>query len=255
MGESDIHETVPGWHADPRARFELRYHNGRNWTADVATDGDRFVDPLGTRPQPPGTHQHSHQQPGRYPQPSNRVATASMILGIVAICIGWMPFVVALGLLAAVLALVFGIVGRRQAAAGATGAGFARTGLITGAIGLLVCVGGVVFSVSLLRAVDRFEQPAEHETSITSCTLDGNDLTATGTLANLSDSSDSFTVRVYFVRPGTDNPRRQATIVLPNVPAGQSADFEATRTIGDLDLDCIVGAVRGPLPYGVDPGT
>jgi hypothetical protein len=37
----------PGWYADPLGRFELRYFNGDEWTADVSNDGGRFVDPLG----------------------------------------------------------------------------------------------------------------------------------------------------------------------------------------------------------------
>ncbi|MFZ1490192.1 MAG: DUF2510 domain-containing protein, partial [Ilumatobacteraceae bacterium] len=37
----------PAWHPDPLRRCELRYHNGRAWTADVAAEGKRYVDPLG----------------------------------------------------------------------------------------------------------------------------------------------------------------------------------------------------------------
>ena len=122
-------------------------------------------------------------------------------------------------------------------------------------MGLLVCVGGVLFSVSLLQAVDKFDNPAAHDTVITACDRSGDEVTATGTLTNTSDSTSSYTVRVFFVRPGTDNPRRQANVVVDDVAPGQTETFEAARNVGDLDLDCIIGAVRGPLPYGVDPGT
>jgi hypothetical protein len=243
-----------GWHPDPASRFELRYHNGRAWTADVSTDGERFVDPAGSRPAAPTA------VPPRQAAPTaavgrNPIATASMVLGIVAIGIGWMPVIVALGIVAALLAIAFGVKGRRRAKTAGVGAGFATTGLITGSVGLLVCVGGVLFTASLLGAVDEFENPAAHDAAITTCDRSGDEVTATGTLTNTSDSTSSYTIRVFFVRPGTDNARRQANVVVDDVEPGQTETFSASRNVGDLDLDCIVGAVRGPLPYGVDPGT
>lgn len=267
MGDTGITDSGPasGWYPDPRARFELRYHNGLAWTADVSTGGERYVDPLGTRPAPPMSAQPNSGTPPNQPAATgskNSTATASMVLGIVAICIGWMPFVVILGVIAAVLAIILGVKGRKRAAASqgsgesaGEGAGFALAGIITGAAALLVCVGGVVFSVSLMRAVDRFENPVEHEASITSCVLDGTELTASGTITNTSNETSTFTVRVFFVRPGTDNSQRQAAVPVADVGPGETAEFEVSRPIGDLDLDCIIGAVRGPLPYGVDPGT
>ncbi len=241
-----------GWHPDPASRFEMRYHNGRAWTADVSTDGERFVDPAGARPAAPVAAPPADSVA---PAGRNPIATASMVLGIVAIGIGWMPFIVGLGIIAALLAIWFGIKGRRRAKSAGVGAGFALTGLITGGVGLLACVGGVLFSISLVRAVDQFENPDANDTTITGCARSGDDVTATGTLVNTGDRDASYTVRVFFVRPGTDNPRRQANVVIDDVAPGDSETFEVTRNVGELDLDCIVGAVRGPLPYGVDPGT
>ena len=37
---------MSGWYPDPTGRFEYRYHNDRHWTADVSTNGQRYVDPL-----------------------------------------------------------------------------------------------------------------------------------------------------------------------------------------------------------------
>ena len=36
----------PGWLTDPTARFDLRYWDGRSWTAHVSTRGATTVDPL-----------------------------------------------------------------------------------------------------------------------------------------------------------------------------------------------------------------
>lgn len=35
-----------GWHADPTARFELRYWDGARWTEHVSTSGNTATDPM-----------------------------------------------------------------------------------------------------------------------------------------------------------------------------------------------------------------
>lgn len=243
-----------GWHPDPANRFELRYHNGRAWTADVSSNGERFVDPAGSRPNTPNLGQQI-QASTNAPVDRNAPATASMVLGIISLCIGWMPVVVVLGLLAALLSIVFGIKGRRRAKEVGVGGGFAMTGIVTGTVGLLACVGGAMLTMSILQAVEKFENPATNQTVITSCARSAGQIIARGTLTNTSASTSTFLVRVFFVRPGTDNAQRQANVVINDVAPGQIETFEARSNVGALDLECIVGAVRGPLPYGLDPGT
>ena len=252
-----VNVVVAGWYPDPTMRFELRYHNGNGWTADVSTNGERFVDPNGTSPSPnpsPAPHQ-PHQQHAQPSGDRNGTAVAAMVMGIIAIVIGWMPVIVVLGLIAAILAIVLGVAGTKRAKRTGSGKGFALAGMITGAVGLLVCIGGVIFTISLFRAIDRFDSPAENVADITSCTRVGNDVTAVGHLTNLSDQNAEFSVRVYFVRPGTDNPRRQILVDLGQLAPGEQTSFEVTRSVQLDEVDCIVGAVRGPLPYGIDPGT
>ena len=41
-----ITSAPAGWHADPAARFELRYWDGQRWTDHVSTDGQTSTDPL-----------------------------------------------------------------------------------------------------------------------------------------------------------------------------------------------------------------
>jgi hypothetical protein len=80
--------------------------------------------------------------------PSNGIAVAGLVLGIVAIALGvWMVipvvglFFAFVSFVPAVLGVIFGIVGLRQAARVGVGRGAALTGLVTGgltlAIGLL----------------------------------------------------------------------------------------------------------------------
>ena len=66
-------------------------------------------------------------------QPTNGLATASLVLGIVGIALFWF-----LGFILSILAIVFGGVGISRADAGAPGKGVAIAGLVLGIVGLLL---------------------------------------------------------------------------------------------------------------------
>ncbi len=241
----------PGWYADPIGRFELRYFNGVSWTADVSEGGRRFVDPLGTEP---GQHQAS-QSAGGAPTPSgaaNGPATAAMVLGIMAVAIAWLPFVVVIGVVAAFAAIAFGWVGVRRSGPSGLGRSRAVVGLATGISALVAAVLGVVLTVIVLDVYNAYVDPRPHEATITECSLAGSRATATGTIENLGSDTADFSVLIGFVRPGTDNPHRTARAVVTDVAPGKKADFDVERQV-DLDaIDCVVVEVTGPLPFGLD---
>ena len=66
-------------------------------------------------------------------QPTNGLATASLVLGILGIALFWF-----LGFIMSILAIVFGGVGLSRAKAGAPGKGVAIAGLTLGIVGLLL---------------------------------------------------------------------------------------------------------------------
>ncbi len=246
-------EYQPGWYPDPMERFEFRFHNGTVWTGDVATNGLRYVDPLGT--------DAADVDPGPDGGPAARrggsgLALASMILGIVAVTVAWLPFLVAVGAVCAVLAIVFGGISltRSRHASGRNdrARGFAIAGLTTGSLAAILCVVGVVLSIAVLRAVDRFENPADHEVAVTGCELEGTVATMTGTIANRSDHVASFDVQVSFTRPGTDNVHRQGRVAVDDVDPGAVVEFEVFRKVLLDDVDCHVTDVTGPLPFGIE---
>jgi hypothetical protein len=238
----------PGWYADPLGRFELRYFNGATWTADVSTSGERFVDPLGL-----DVGQHSGQPActGTTAHPPTSLATASMVLGIVAVATAWIPFIVVVGAIAAVLALVFGVVAIRRSGPSGAGRSRAVVGVITGASALLAAALGAVLTFVVLDVYDAYLNPPPHTTAITSCEVVGSRAIATGRLENLGEDTSDFSVLVGFVRPDTDNPHRTTRITLDDVGAGTSAPFEAERQVELDDVDCIVIEVTGPLPFGL----
>jgi hypothetical protein len=236
----------PGWYPDPSGRFEFRFHNGSLWTADVSTNGQRYVDPLGAGPT---TRQTSFADPsaGR-----NGLALASMILGIVAASIAWMPFIVVVGAVCALLAILFGAIALARGGKTGRGRGFAIAGLVTGVIAAMLCIVGVIFSFAVVRAVDRFDNPAANRVRVTSCELEGTTARVVGEIENLDDVEADFTVRIAFTRPGTDNPHRSGRASVDDVAPGETAEFELTRQVGLDAVDCIVTDVTGPLPFGLE---
>ena len=135
------------------------------------------------------------------------------------------------------------------------GRGFAIAGLATGALGALLCVVGVILSVAVVDAVDRYENPAAHEATITSCELDGGTARVTGEIVNLDDDEADFTVQITFARAGTDNAHRSARAFIDDVAPGDSASFELSRQVSLDEVDCIITDVTGPLPFGLDVET
>lgn len=253
--------TAPGWYPDPSGRYEHRYHNGSSWTADVAVEGRRFVDPGGPwRPSagpPRAGEPPAGAQPASTPGGRNRSAVAALVLGISAATLGWVPFLCFLTAVAAVLAVVFGVAGRRRARATGTARSFATWGLALGAVGLPVSALGIGLTAVVLRALDRYEEPAAHEIALTACTLDGATVRATGQLTNRSDGTATFTVRVALARRAGGRGAEIERVELSGVAPGATVDWSATgRPDGVTDgaPTCTIDAVRGPLPYGIDPG-
>ena len=240
---------APGWHPDPTGRHELRYHNGVTWTADVADDGARFVDPAGAGGPPAGPAPSAPAAPG---STTNRPAIAAMVLGIAAVATAWLPFVVVIGLVAAVLAVALGVVGLRRAERTGVRRGPAVVGLVTGGLGLAAGVVGVVLTVVVVRAIDAYDDPNPHEVVLTGCTTAAGATTAEGSLTNLGETEGDFVVRVEFLRTGTDNVRRRARVTLDDVPAGTTEPFAVERPVGVEEVSCRIGAVTGPLPFGLD---
>ncbi len=68
------------------------------------------------------------------PQPTNGLAIAALVLGIVSVLIVWIPFVGLFGTLLAIVGLVLGILALRRAG----GKGLAIGGIVTSGISLVI---------------------------------------------------------------------------------------------------------------------
>ncbi|MFK8022716.1 MAG: DUF2510 domain-containing protein [Ilumatobacter sp.] len=215
---------TPGWYPDPSGAHDVRYHNGAVWTADVSDDGVRSVEPLVA------------------PSGPRRSGTPAMVLGIVALATGWIPFVAFLSLVAGVAAVVMGLRRRRDPAS----RGAATAGLVTGSVGVLLAAAGIWVSLAFAGAIQRFEQPGAHVAVIESCVEVDNGTAARGTITNDSDQSRSYTITVAF------DDEAEATVVVDDVEPGASVGFEAVENLRFDDLECRVDEVKGPRPFGLD---
>lgn len=95
---------------------------------------------------PPGGYPPPGYPPYGYPPRSNGMATASMVIGIIALVFTFIPFIGLISWLLAPLAIIFGIVGMSQPD---LPRGQAIAGLVTGGLALLMCLAWATLLMSL----------------------------------------------------------------------------------------------------------
>ncbi|URM89438.1 DUF4190 domain-containing protein [Streptomyces sp. MRC013] len=113
------------------------------YPAPPATGGYGYPGPY------PGSHHGTYGGVGAWgPRPVNGLGVASMVIGIVSIVT---CFLYGLGIVLGILALVFGIIGRKRVQRGeADNGGMATAGIVTGAVGIVLGVlilGAIVWAI------------------------------------------------------------------------------------------------------------
>lgn len=92
----------------------------------------------------------TYQQPAPVAAGGSGMATAAMVLGVLAILTCWTVWG---GVLLGLLAIIFGVIAARRASRSVgTGRGRAVTGIVTGAIGLLLSIVLIAVGVSILNS-------------------------------------------------------------------------------------------------------
>lgn len=239
---TDPQSALPsGWFPDPHGRHEYRYFNGHAWTADVADEGRRLVDPYGAAP----LRRSDGSSAG------NGIAVAAITCGLVALVFAWMPLFVVIGFVLGVLGVVFGIRGRKRARTVGSGHGLALTGLISGSTALALSVVGVVFTVSFIREFVDFMEPGPYEAHVVSCTIGPGAVDVEATVTNRSDEQRDYTVYGVISHP---HGIPDLVTTLTSVAPGATEQVAMHRTVHSSDPDgCEVRlVVHGPTPYGLD---
>ncbi|MET9392400.1 DUF4190 domain-containing protein [Streptomyces sp. NPDC006624] len=110
----------------------------------------------------PGYPQSGYGWPGMPPAPQNGLGIAAMVLGIVSCTLFCLYGVVSL--VTGILAVVFGIKGRKRAEAGvATNHGQAQAGLIMGIIGIILGIAVIVLIAVGITAAINSDDPYDED--------------------------------------------------------------------------------------------
>jgi Protein of unknown function (DUF2510) len=144
----------PGWHRDPTGRFAHRYFDGARWTSHVSLgDGRTAMDPLAAVNVPVPHYQSPASAGPVVTVVANGIATAALVLGIIAVLVGFTIIGFFIAFPVAVLALVLGLVGRNRARQlpGQHGHGRAIGGVALGATGLVLSVVGFIVVVAVIH--------------------------------------------------------------------------------------------------------
>lgn len=236
--------AAPGWRPDPSGRHDFRWFNGDVFTADVADDGTRGFDPDLT-PSP-----SVERGSGR------AAALTSLTLAVVAVTISWMPFLVVLGVAAALSAIVLGILAAARLQPGpGSGRRIAAAGITCAVVALGLSGIGVSSSRSVLDQLRSTREPGEHVVRVVGCVVDTEGrAVATGEIRNSDESPRSYVITVAFGDATRDFADRSARV--PVVDPGETARFEVTtsagRTPGD-ELTCRIDQVSSPT-FRLDDG-
>lgn len=234
---------TPGWFPDPTGRFEVRYHNGVSWTGDVATNGQRFVDPMNA----PGTPMAPIPTAGPVAAARNGAAVAALVLGIIAAAIAWMPFVFVVGAVCAIIAIALAVVARRRARSGAGRGGMATAGLVLGIVGVPLAVVGFFFTRIVLGMLD----PGEYDVAV-ECDWVAGRASLEGTITNLDDEERGYLVLVRFVREGTSSGLGDLTLQVDEVAPGETGTFSGGVNTDVEEVGCEVVDVLGGIPFDID---
>lgn len=228
-----------GWHPDPVGRYEYRYYNGTQWTADVSVRGQRFVDPAGVPTWSPV------QRP-----PKRGFAVAAFVIGLVALAGALVPFVFVVAAIGAVVAIVFAVLGLRAAGrSGGHGRGFAITGLVLSVLALPMCIIGLLFTRAILREIDQYADPGPYTVELTRCDVsDTEPLSMEGTIRNDDGELHTYSIDLEFVFVGGDTARQ--TVVVEDLEPGDTVTFRSTDLVfGDDRTECRIANVWGPAPF------
>ena len=229
--------STAAWHPDPSGRHDFRWFNGREWTADVADDGRRSIDPDITPDPAPSNGQ------GR------AAALTSITLAVIALAISWMPFVVVLGVAAAFSAIVLGIIGVGRLRPGAgSGRSLAIAGIVCGVAALGLSGVGVSSSRRLLDDFRSTRDPGAHEVQVVTCVVDAERrAVATGEISNRDTRPRTYLVTVVFADSSGEFADRTARV--PAVDPGESVRFEVSTSAGgtaSAELTCRIDQVNSP---------
>jgi hypothetical protein len=180
------------------------------------------------------------------------MAITSFVTAVAGVALGWVPFIFVLAACAAIVAIVFGILGLRTSRLhDGYGHGFAVTGLVLAPVALAVCVGGFFFTKVFLRELHDYVKPGPHQVFVEQpCTVAGGRATVSGTIHNLDDRTHDYRIVVDFT--GGTGGTKSATATVKAVRPDATAPWSTSADVTGNPITCKVTDVFGPFPFDSD---
>lgn len=141
----------PGWFPDPTGRHDHRWWDGAAWTAHVADAGVAGLDPLEGGPRAPVAAAPAAAAAPVTPGAARTepLAVAALVVGIVGLALALVPVI---GLVPTAVALALGVVARgRVRRTTRRGSGLATSGIVLGAVGLVLSAIVTITTVTVIR--------------------------------------------------------------------------------------------------------
>ncbi len=237
------------WYPDPAHRFEFRYHNGHDWTGDVSTDGNRYVDPISAQTAGASPRHDTPATSGS--SGSNGKAVGAFVLSLGSLFVGWVPFLCAIAIVSGILAVVFGFrsLSEIRRTKRRSGRGFALAALIIAPFAFAACGVGVWFTAAAINSFDRYANIGHYRITTDRCEVTAGVAHFEGSITNDSSKAHAYHLAVEFLRAGTDSVIGSTTLDVPLVEAGSSEQWSIAQPVAAEKVDCRVSAVTGPLPF------
>jgi hypothetical protein len=177
--------------------------------------------------------------------PNNGLATASMVLGIIAIASGATMFLFAVAAPTGVLAVIFGVIAlaRSRTLPQRTGWGRAVAGTVCGSLGVALSVVGYFVVIDVFRDVVDQLDIGPYRVEEGRCFVSDGLAMFNGTVTNEAETSRTYTLYIDFVRAGTDNAIASDAVTVRSVQPGESAPFDASARVRVERVDCRVTSV------------
>jgi hypothetical protein len=188
------------------------------------------------------------------PAPSgggNGFAVTALVLGIIGLLFGFIPLTFFVAGTLGVLALIFGLIGRRRATQRGMKTRTATSGTVLGILSIVMAIIGLVILVTVINStsnklneISGGASPSKYKVQISSCASDPTLglPTAKGTLVNVDSSTKSFTVTIRFLN-ASGVQLSTGTDVANDVAPGSTATWTATGSGSGRPAKCEVSSL------------
>lgn len=121
-------------------------------------------------------------------------------------------------------------------------------------IALVILLVLLVPAITLGQAVQRFVSPGANEVTISRCAATGSNINLAIDITNLERNVESFSIFVEILGEPFQQVVRSTTLIATDVRAGRTSQATEQIPSTQQQVECVIVAVGGELPFGIDLG-